>query len=153
MTVKHTPANNKETEFCPISTCKNFWNIENLRFESEGYITWKGRYVEHYNTDYASSPKSRDAAVDLAERCKFIEGRGKLVLTASVVWGWTLEGNESFYEERKRAVRVDFDNGDSVSTEINGNIESICKYYAFGKVFNLGSAEDRMAKVTSLEFI
>jgi len=52
-----------------------------------------------------------------------------------------------------KAVKVTFDNGDSISTDINGTNEEILAYYATGKTFNLGSVEDCMASVVSCEFI
>ena len=54
---------------------------------------------------------------------------------------------------RRRAVKVNFDNDDYISIEINGTVKSITDYYAVGKTFNLGRVEDKMAQVTSIEFL
>ena len=49
---------------------------------------------------------------------------------------------------------VQFDNGDTVTTSINGTDEEIRRYYQIGKEFNLGDGElDLMAKVVSVETI
>lgn len=52
----------------------------------------------------------------------------------------------------RHAVKVNFDNGDNLETEINGTYESIRQYY-LGKTFNLGNGEnDLMAKCVSISF-
>lgn len=51
------------------------------------------------------------------------------------------------------AVKVTFDNGDHICTEINGTKETVSDYYAVGKTFNLGVEDDLMCKVTNLEFL
>lgn len=54
---------------------------------------------------------------------------------------------------RRRAVRVTFNDGDTITTEINGTEAEIRDYYKIGREFNIGlGPEDRMAKVVSLEF-
>ena len=50
-------------------------------------------------------------------------------------------------------VKVTFDNGDYLYTEINGTAKEIINYYQ-GKIFNLGNGEnDLMAICTTVEFI
>jgi hypothetical protein len=51
------------------------------------------------------------------------------------------------------AVKVTFENGDTITTEINGTRESISEYYAIGKVFNLGRVSDNLQRVTNIQFI
>lgn len=54
---------------------------------------------------------------------------------------------------RRRSVLVTFDDGDSIHTHINGTEAEIREYYKIGRSFNVGfGPEDRMAKVTGLEF-
>jgi hypothetical protein len=49
-------------------------------------------------------------------------------------------------------IRVHFDNGDTITTDINGTRADIRAYYE-GQTFNLGSGEDDlMATATSVEF-
>jgi len=50
-----------------------------------------------------------------------------------------------------KTVIVKFDNGDSITTSINGTDEEIKNYYKIGREFNLGCVEDLMAKVISCE--
>lgn len=54
--------------------------------------------------------------------------------------------------KRLRAVRVYFDDGDSLLTEINGTVEQIEQYF-LNKTFNIGCAEDKMKKCTRIEFL
>ena len=52
-----------------------------------------------------------------------------------------------------KTVKVTFDNGDSLTTQINGTPEEIRAYY-IGRQFNLGNGEnDLMAVAISVEFI
>lgn len=60
-------------------------------------------------------------------------------------------------DSKRRSIKVTFDNGDIIHTEINGTEDSIKKYY-IGKTFNLGSGadgedEDRMTKGVKVEFL
>lgn len=50
---------------------------------------------------------------------------------------------------------VTFDNGDVITTGINGTDEEIREYYGIGKVFNLGdgSGGDLMAQVCDVEIL
>jgi hypothetical protein len=53
-----------------------------------------------------------------------------------------------------RTIRVSFDNGDSLTTDINGSEDEILAYY-LGRRFNLGdgSGGDLMAVATRVEFL
>jgi len=44
-----------------------------------------------------------------------------------------------------------FENGDTVSTSVNGTEKEISDYYV-GKMFNLGVVADNMQKCTHIEF-
>jgi hypothetical protein len=62
------------------------------------------------------------------------------------------ENIESVPNIRKN-IKVTFNNGDSLSTEINGSEDEIKKYY-IGKDFNLGiGGKDKMVKATNVEFL
>lgn len=51
-----------------------------------------------------------------------------------------------------KTAKVLFDNGDSITTGINGTDEEIRDYYKIGRQFNLGhNGNDLMAQVTSVE--
>jgi len=51
-----------------------------------------------------------------------------------------------------RVVKVYFENGDHLTTEINGTNKQIEEYY-LGKFFNLGRVKDNMQKCIKIEFI
>jgi hypothetical protein len=52
-----------------------------------------------------------------------------------------------------RAVNVTFSNKDIITTNINGTDSEIKDYYKVGRIFNLGSVEDKMAYVVSCEIL
>lgn len=52
-----------------------------------------------------------------------------------------------------KTVKVIFENGNSITTRINGTVEEIKDYYAIGTPFNIGSVDDDIQKVKSLEFL
>lgn len=51
-----------------------------------------------------------------------------------------------------RTIKVTFDNGDSIITNINGT-ESEIKDYYIGSAFNIGNYEDCFVKAISVEFL
>jgi len=52
-----------------------------------------------------------------------------------------------------RIIKVTFDNGDEITTSINGTNKEIEAYY-LGNSFNLGNGtNDLMAKATKVEFL
>ncbi len=54
-----------------------------------------------------------------------------------------------------RAVKVTFANGDTINTSMAAGLtdEEIRAYYATGRTFNIGSAEDNMQAVAALEIL
>jgi len=66
-----------------------FFGIENLTKDHGGYVYWRGVHVEHYS--FSNYEEEKEAAMDLAERCKAIEARGEEVNIDSVVWNWKEE--------------------------------------------------------------
>jgi hypothetical protein len=51
------------------------------------------------------------------------------------------------------AVKVTYDNGDEVVTDINGSDEEVLNYFKVGKTFNIGRENDLMAKVVKAEIV
>jgi hypothetical protein len=51
-----------------------------------------------------------------------------------------------------RLIKANFENGDSITTRINGTNDEIIKYYV-GNPFNLGVVGDNMQTCTDVEFI
>ncbi|MEE1255999.1 MAG: hypothetical protein UHN47_05755 [Lachnospiraceae bacterium] len=52
----------------------------------------------------------------------------------------------------KHTVKVTFENGDSVTTSINGSKNEVEAYY-LGTVFNLGTDKDNLQKAINVEFV
>ena len=52
-------------------------------------------------------------------------------------------------------VKVTFDNGDHLTTNINGSLAEITEYYKIGRTFNIGDGAggDLLTIVSKLEFI
>lgn len=65
-----------------------FHGIEHLSLDHEGYVYWKGREVEHYNMPWAFEPEGRTSALELARRCRILEGRGETPTTNTAIWLW-----------------------------------------------------------------
>lgn len=53
---------------------------------------------------------------------------------------------------RKRIVKVYFEDGDNLTTSINGTVEEVKRYY-IGNTFNRGIAIDKMVKAVRVEFL
>ena len=54
---------------------------------------------------------------------------------------------------RQRTVKVRFENGDEITTKINGAREEVFRYFRPGTLFNLGTLCDNMQRVVSCEII
>ena len=65
-----------------------FHGIEHLTITHVGYVYWKGVEVEHYTPRWAYSAEAKQAAQELARRCRIIEARGETPGTMSAVWNW-----------------------------------------------------------------
>ena len=61
--------------------------IEHLVMAPDGYVSWRGRSVEHYDESLRTSADGRRQAIEIARRCRVLEERGEIVTTA-VVWMW-----------------------------------------------------------------
>lgn len=63
--------------------------IEHLTIDNEGYVYWRGKHVEHYDIAYAFSEKGREAALELARRCRHLEKIGVAVNSVNAIWHWS----------------------------------------------------------------
>lgn len=63
---------------------------ENLRYDYEGYVYWKGKSIEHYDSCLitAGSVGGIDATTDLIARCKHLESIGVDITSSNVIWKW-----------------------------------------------------------------
>jgi hypothetical protein len=65
-----------------------FHGIENMRRTEQGYILWKGKRVEHYDSPWAYTPDGKKSAEELADRCRHLESIGVEVNTSTTIWNW-----------------------------------------------------------------
>jgi hypothetical protein len=65
-----------------------FHGIENMRRTEQGYILWKGKRVEHYDSPWAYTPDGKKSAEELADRCRHLENIGVEVNTSTTIWNW-----------------------------------------------------------------
>jgi len=65
-----------------------FHDIENLTIDQVGYVYWKGKIVEHYDSPYCWSEDAKVSAQEVARRCRILEYAGKEVNTTTVIWRW-----------------------------------------------------------------
>lgn len=57
------------------------------------------------------------------------------------------------HDIERHNIKVTYENGDVISSTINGTVEEIENYYKVGAVFNIGSVTDNRQKITGLEFV
>ena len=62
--------------------------IEHLTRNHVGYVLWKGKIVEHYDSPWAYSAKAKKSAEEVARRCRILEARGEIPTTHNVIWTW-----------------------------------------------------------------
>jgi len=62
--------------------------IEHLTRNHVGYVLWKGKIVEHYDSPWAYSTKAKKSAEEVARRCRILESRGEIPTTHNVIWTW-----------------------------------------------------------------
>lgn len=65
-----------------------FHGIENMLRTQQGYILWKGKEVDHYDSPWAYTLKGKKSAEDLAVRCRHLESIGVEVSVTSAIWRW-----------------------------------------------------------------
>jgi len=65
-----------------------FHGIENMRRTEVGYVYWKGKQVEHYDSPWAYSADGKKSAEELAARCRHLESIGVEVSTSTTIWNW-----------------------------------------------------------------
>lgn len=55
--------------------------------------------------------------------------------------------------KRENLVKVNFSDGDSITTTIYGSKADVLRYYRPGAVFNLGTYTDRLVSVVSVDIL
>jgi hypothetical protein len=66
-----------------------FHGIEHLTIDHEGYVSWRGKRVDHYTPSWAYSEEAKQQAEELAERCRQLEAAGKPVNKFHAILDWT----------------------------------------------------------------
>ena len=62
--------------------------VENLTRDHVGYVYWRGKEIEHWDSHLAYSDRGKGEAEELARRCMILEAKGEKVNTTTVVWKW-----------------------------------------------------------------
>jgi len=66
-----------------------FHGIEHLTIERLGFVCWKGRQIEHFTLrNFAYTERGKQAAEELAERCRTLEKRNIAVGWINVALDW-----------------------------------------------------------------
>ena len=65
-----------------------FHGIENMTVDHEGYVRWKGKEVEHYDSPWRWTEEARVQAEELARRCRHLESIGVETTMGNTVWLW-----------------------------------------------------------------
>ena len=80
---------------------KPFLNgVEPFTIDHEGYVNYKGIYVEHFSRWYAYSENAKQDLIELGRRCRFLERKGVEVNSGSAVWHWE-EYEDEYAAERQ----------------------------------------------------
>jgi hypothetical protein len=75
---------------------KMLHGIEELTYDGNGYVFWKGQKVEHY--DHPTDESMKGEALKLARRCRLLEKRGQEVNSLTAVWQWDESGKGDKWE-------------------------------------------------------
>ena len=65
-----------------------FHDIEHMTIDHTGYVLWKGKIVEHYDSPWRWTAEGKKAAEKLAKRCQHLESIGVELSTANTAWEW-----------------------------------------------------------------
>ena len=65
-----------------------FHGIEHLIRGQSGYVLWKGKVVEHYDSPWAYSAEGKKSAEEVARRCLILEARCEPLTVHTVISAW-----------------------------------------------------------------
>lgn len=71
-----------------------FHGIEHLTRDQQGYVLWKGKQVEHYDSPWCYSEEGKQSAEELARRCRHLESLGEDPDNHKIIWRWEDYANE-----------------------------------------------------------
>jgi hypothetical protein len=66
----------------------SFHGIEHMTIDDEGWLRWKGKTVERFDSEFAKTDAAKGKARILAARCRHLEAMGKPVNKMNVVLKW-----------------------------------------------------------------
>jgi len=65
-----------------------FHGIEHMTVDHEGYVLWKGKAVEHYDSPWRWSQEAKTQAEEIAVRCRYLESISVVPSISNVIWTW-----------------------------------------------------------------
>jgi len=65
-----------------------FHGIEHLTLDLEGYVLWKGKAVEHYDSPWRWSEAAKVQAEEVVRRCLILEATDIIPTIGNVIWTW-----------------------------------------------------------------
>ncbi len=65
-----------------------FHGIAHLTLDHEGYVLWKGKAVEHFDSPWRWTQEAKKQAEEVAERCRHLESIGEVPTIGKVIWTW-----------------------------------------------------------------
>lgn len=79
----------------------------------------------------------------------------KLILKDNTDTDTVEESSDEKETPKFRTVKITYDSGDEVTTDMSGKLtdEEIYDYFKVGRVFNIGSSEDKMVKVKKVDIL
>ncbi|KKL20041.1 hypothetical protein LCGC14_2459430 [marine sediment metagenome] len=65
-----------------------FHGIEHMTVDHIGYVLWKGRVVEHYDSPWRWTQEAKAQAEEVARRCRHLESIEVVPSTKNIIWTW-----------------------------------------------------------------
>ena len=65
-----------------------FHGIEHLTTDHEGYVRWKGKVVEHYDSPWRWTQEAKVQAEEVGQRCRHLESIGLTPSISNAIWTW-----------------------------------------------------------------
>jgi hypothetical protein len=65
-----------------------FHDIPNITIDDDGYVSWRGKRVEHFDPDFAQTDAAKGRARILAAQCRHLEAIGKDVNKFNLILDW-----------------------------------------------------------------
>ena len=79
-----------------------FHGIENMTIDPVGYVSWRGKRIEHYNSGWCWGTEAKAEAKRLAGACKLLESRGAVPSNSNI-----FRAIDEFFPERFHKKPID----------------------------------------------